>query len=229
MKLFIFLLIGIFAFANTKIAVCANAKAVLEKINQKYHLYANLSIGSSGELMSDILWYPDKYDIFISANKSYIDTLKRYKVCKKSTVLTYGTLILISKNMKINSINDLLKAKRIILANPKNAPFEKEGKQVLIKLHIFNKINKKIIFVENTNEVNKYILKYPNSIGISSNSAMLLNINYYKIPLKYYSPLPQTICLIHKKAQKIYKLLTSQKTKKIFLKYGYINEYKNNK
>ena len=229
MKLLIFFLAAIFSFANTNIAVCANLKNPFKEIKKEYHLKANLFFDSSGELMSDILWYPDKYDIFISANKNFIDTLTQYKVCKKSTILTYATIVLISKNIKIKSINDLLKAKQIILANPNNAPIAKEAKNILIKLHLFYKINKKIVFLDNIDKINKYVLKHPNVIGISSNAAIKLHLNYYKINTKYYTPLPQTICLINKKSENIYNLLISEKVKKIFSKYGYVNEYKNNK
>jgi len=225
MKLLIFFIITIFSFANTKIAVCGNLENVLKKINNKYHLKAQIYTGSSGELASDLLWQPNRYDIFISANKKYIDNLMKYNICKKSKILTYATILLISKKIKLHSLNDLINAKKIVIANPDYAPFGKISKKILIKTNLFNKIKDKLILKNNVAEVNKNILAHPNWIGISSNSAILLKVHYIHILIKYYKPLPQTICLVNKKGEKIYNFLVSPTIKNLLKKYGYIYEY----
>lgn len=249
MKSLLILLLFIFNVdANTiNVAMASNmshiSKELIKIFNKKYpNIKINTIISSSGKLTSQIKSNAP-YDIFICANMRYSKYLYEHNLTiTKPKIYAKGKIsILSSKKQNFEDIKSLLKSnniKKIAIANSKTAPYGQASKEFLTHLGIYKDIKDKFIYGESIGQTLLYTLNGVD-IGFVATSSLYSNslkkykkdINYIDIPIKYYTPINQTIVILknaisNKDAKLFYDFILSNQAKKIFDKYGYITSSK---
>lgn len=246
-RVFVFLILTIYANASIILAAAANTQYAVDKIidifKSKYNINVRKVISSSGKLTSQIT-HGAPYDIFLSANMKYpLFLYKKGFVVNKPKVYAKGVLVIWTlKNFNLKNWEESLKkAKKIALPNPKNAPYGKAAVTVLKKKGIFKDIKEKIVYGESVSQTNQYIVSKIADIGFTAKSVVLSpkmkNLGKYKdIDKNLYNPIAQGVVITkygyknHKdEVLKFYNFLFSKKAKEIFKKYGYVtrNEKQN--
>jgi molybdate transport system substrate-binding protein len=230
MRLIFLALLGISLFADIKIAASANVSYVLDEIVKKFNqnypdIKIQIAIASSGKLAAQIE-NGAKYDIFLSANVEYPKRLfNKGLTYTKPVIYAKGKLVLGSVK-ELRSLEDILKAKKIAIANPKTAPYGIAAVEFLKNRGIYDKIEDRLIFGESVAQTVVYTLK-ASDMGVIAKSALYnkkgFKLNYIDIPKELYKPINQAMVLIKSgdEAMNFFIFLLSKEAVKIFKKYGY--------
>ncbi len=243
-KILLSISLSIFLFgSNINIAVASNVSyainSLIKEFNQTYpNIKVNPTIGSSGKLTLQIK-YGARYDIFISANMLYPNSLyKEHIAITKPIIYAKGSLVLLStKNRDFIDGVDILKSnqiKKIAIANPKTAPYGKATDEVLKNTNLYKQISSKLIYGESISQTLRYTISACD-IGFVAKSLLFSksmrrykkDINYIDIPLNLYTPISQGIVLLKRAksnndAKLFYNFMLSKKAKNILKDFGYI-------
>ena len=228
------------AFAQSlKVAAAANLQAVIKVLGQDFKQKTGIQVepivGSSGNLVEQIK-NGAPYDVFLSADMSFPETLfKDGFSTKKPVVYAQGSLTICS-NQDIGFENwerALLtgRIKKIAVANPAIAPYGKAAEETLKDKGILNDIKSKIVYGESISQINTYITTGVAEVGFTTLALVKDPANktllYWKvIDPKTYSPIEQGMVLLKRadtnpEAEKFYQYILSPAAKAILEKYGY--------
>jgi len=175
-------------------------------------------------------------DIYISANKQWINFLEDNELIIENTVtkIAENKLVVIcpvEKNVKLDfSMQfDIQSAipNNISMGDPKYVPAGKYARQVLDSLNWHNIIRDKIILAKDVTSVLHYVELGECDWGIVYYSEALKSDKVkiaYEIPQELYSPIQFYMALINRtdQSEKIYQYFKSNQAKEIFTKYGFI-------
>jgi molybdate transport system substrate-binding protein len=234
------LLLSTPAFAqNVKVAASANLQSIIKVLGKDFKQKTGITIepivGSSGNLTTQMK-NGAPYDVFLSADMSFPETLyKEGLSTKKPVVYTLGSLIICSnQDIGFENWDRLLmtdRIKKIAVANPAIAPYGKAAEEVLKGKGILNNIKPKIVYGESISQINTYITTGVVDLGFTTQALVKDPANktklYWKeIDSKTYSPIEQGMVLLkravgNKSAEKFYQYVLSPSAKAIFAKYGY--------
>ena len=245
MKIFILLLVTIISlFANTiNIAVAANVSYAIPELKKEFnklypHIKVRETLGSSGKLTAQIV-NGAPYDIFISANMKYPNTLYKQRLAiTEPMIYARGALVFLSrKKLELSKGIELLKdksIKRIAIANPKTAPYGIAAFEVLENANILKDIKSKLIYGESISQTVAYTVK-ATDIGLVAKSSLFSpkmkrfkkDINWVDIDSKLYTPIDQGIVILKKakedkNVKAFYDFILSERAKEILKSYGYI-------
>ncbi len=177
-------------------------------------------------------------DIYISANKQWIDYLVDNKLIIENTVteLARNKLVVICRedsDIKIEftkefDIRSAIKD-NISIGDPKYVPVGKYAKQVLDSLEWFNKIQNKIILAKDVTSVLHYVEMGECDWGIVYYSEAIKSEKIkisYEIPLELYDPIIFYIALINEKPQtnQLYQYYKNKTAIEILNKCGLITK-----
>ena len=244
-SLYFLIYIAAFSFkyslaAELHIGVASNFLMPINAIKQTFESENNIKIflssGSSGSLYSQIM-NGAPLDIFLSANQDFPKKLENTVKGVKGTRFTYATgkLLLFSANKDLFDLtfpNIILseKIKYVGIGNPKYVNYGVAAKEVLKSLKVFNRLEKKIIFSKNVNQV--FLMNYYGNldIGFIAKSDFIIKNKKGKvwdIPQDLYSPINQDAILLKygekKPEAKIFlKFLSSKKVRDKLVGLGYI-------
>lgn len=237
-KLILFLFLTISLLANDiTIAVASNVSYAIKPLIKEFNkIYPNTKVryvlGSSGKLTTQIK-YKAPFDIFLSANMKYPNSLyKNNLAVKKPKVYAQGSLALFSyKNRELKDLNIVNEVNKVAIANPKTAPYGKAAYEALKKEKLFEKNKKKFVYAENISQTLQYTMTAVD-IGFIAKASLYSpkmkrfkeNINYIDVDTNLYSPIKQGIAVLNDKKETIdfYKFLFSKEAKNILNNYGYI-------
>lgn len=241
-KVFLLLLISVnYVFSDINIAVASNVSYTIESLikefNKQYpNIKINITLGSSGSLTAQIKNHAP-YDIFMSANMKYPNALYEEKLAvTKPTIYAKGSLsFLTKKKLDLSKGIDLLKGeniKKIVIANPKTAPYGKASLEAIKKANLYEKIKDKLIYTQNISQTISYILAGAD-IAFVAKSSLYTPIltksknNSFEVDSKLYTPIEQGIVVLSNtrekvEAMKFYNFILGLKAKKIFENYGYL-------
>jgi molybdate transport system substrate-binding protein len=192
-------------------------------------------VGSSGNLTAQMK-NGAPYDVFLSADTSFPETLfKEGFSSKKPVVYALGSLIICSnQDIGFENWDRLLmteRIKKIAVANPSIAPYGKAAEEALKGKGILNDIKPKIVYGESISQINTYITTGVVDLGFTTQALVKDPANktqlYWKvIDPKTYAPIEQGMILLkhaagNKNAEKFYQYILSPSAKAIFAKYGY--------
>ena len=190
-----------------------------EKENPNVLIKAKYS--SSGKLFH-LMKYNAKIDIFLSADTNYANKICLIKKCIKSNIYANGSLMLLyPKSLKIQQdIKKILsKSKKIIIANPKLAPYGKASQEVLENLNIKNKT---IVKASSISKATTFILKSKNTgfiakiIFTSLKEKNMLNDFYnIKVNPKLHSAISKKMVLFNNQSIKFYDFILMQTMRKV--------------
>ena len=225
------LFISTILFADVRVATAGNAAFIVQALSKTFYQKTNIKvipiIGSSGKLAAQIE-HGAPYDIYLSANMIYPEYLfKKELTITKPVVYARGRLVLFSRDDGISSLKDLLKAKKIAIANPKTAPYGMLAVDYLRQHHLYKKIKNKFVYAPNIAAALNYAITDTNYAFIAK--SLLFKFPKYNNPKHYielndfYERTAQGAVLLKdkKEARLFFNFLFSKEAKKIFEKYGY--------
>jgi molybdate transport system substrate-binding protein len=231
--------------AKTKIivAVAANFVLPMNEIKRDFEkedpsVDIEIIPGASGKLAAQIQ-NGAPFEIFASADMDFPLLLKEKGYVEKGpAVYAQGSLVLFSASgIDLRKGLSVLKdgsVKKIVIANPETAPYGKAAVSAMKKCGIYEEVKHKLVTAENINKVMSIVINAADA-GITARSALydpLLkdaykeNVHWILIDQTLYEPLKQGAVLLRRgkinaKADLLYEYLFSEKTKGIYLKYGY--------
>ncbi len=241
----IILLSPIFCFARQKtlhIAVAANFFSCAKEINAIFleehkDVDIKLTTGSSGNLFAQIK-NGAPFDVFLSANMKYPEQLVKDGFAKKENFIEYvtGKLVLWTKKDNLNvreGLNVLKdhKINKIVIANPKLAPYGASSVAAMEKAEIWELLKNKIVLAENVLQALQYIDTKNADIGFVPLSLLKMpqmknKGRYFKIPDDMYPKIIQGAVITsygekNVLAYEYLKFIKSEKAKNILEKSGY--------
>ncbi len=225
------------------IATAANMQFAIQEIitsfTQKTGIPCDVVITSSGKLTAQIQ-EGAPYDIFISADMKYPETLHKNGFTAKSPeIYAYGKLVLWSISDEIQpSIESLTdkQIKHIAMANPKTAPYGEAAIAVLKHAGIYDLVTDKLVYGESISQTNQFIISGAAQVGFTAKSVVLSpqmegKGQWIAIDKNLYTPIAQGAVIIKKDSiseatLKFYKFLFSPKSKEILENFGYLASIK---
>ncbi|WP_336703231.1 molybdate ABC transporter substrate-binding protein [Chryseobacterium indologenes] len=225
------------------VAAAANLRDVLEELKEAYikensGRKVEISFASSGLLVQQIL-NGAPFDLFLSADSSFPEKLKRNnKTFGNSSVYTYGRIALWSSNLDVSEGLKVVlnpKVRKIAIANPKLAPYGKNTVEALKKSGLYTIIEHKIVWAENINQAAQFAASGNADVAFVALSnvmgkEMTGKGKFYELSDNESSPIPQSGIILKEKktteAQLFFDFIRSEKSKRIWKKYGYQSEIK---
>lgn len=222
-----------------RVAVAANAQFVMEKLRTEFQKKTGITIesivSSSGKLTTQIQ-QGAPYDVFLSADMNYPETLFRQNLTQQTPIVyAYGTLVLWTMgNLPLSADLKVLQnpaVRHIAIANPAKAPYGEAAESVLKQAKLLESIRSKIVYGESIAQVNQYILSGSAEVGFTAKSVVLdssLNKrgHWIELPSKSYSPIAQGVVVLKrttegKAAQQFIQFLRSPAARRILQQFGY--------
>ncbi len=246
----ILLILLIFSSCNKKadpnqekllIAVAANVQFAMQEIEKKFEKETGIPvdqvISSSGKLTAQIL-QGAPYDIFVSADVKYPDTLyKNGFATAPPRVYAYGTLVLWTfQGFDLANGLDILKnplVQKIAIANPATAPYGEQTIRLLRHYNLYDQIQPKLVYGESIAQTNQYITSSACELGFTAKSIVLApemqgKGAWVEIDAAAYEPIQQGVIITkfgnteHPEAsQRFFDYLFSEKGRAILEKHGY--------
>ncbi|MBU8893538.1 MAG: molybdate ABC transporter substrate-binding protein [Bacteroidales bacterium] len=175
-------------------------------------------------------------DIYISANKQWIDYLYDNKILVENSIseIAYNKLVVIcpsNKHIKLEFSKEFDFKSTIIdkiaIGDPKYVPVGKYAKQVLDSLEWYNSIQNKIVLAKDVTSVLHFVEMGECDWGIVYYSEAIKSDKIKivcDIPQDLYDPIIFYIALLegNQNAMELYKYFKSHTAKEIFNKYGFI-------
>ena len=239
-----FLYTSLFA-GQINIAVAANVSYAIEELIKEFNntnpnTKVIVTLGSSGKLTAQIK-NGAPYNIFMSANMKFPQALYDENIAiTKPIVYAQGTLAILSaKEIDFKNGIDLIKdekIEKIAIANPKTAPYGAATIEAFENARIYEDIKEKLVYAESISQTVSYTITAAN-IGFIAKSSLYdknmakykENINWISVDSALYSPINQGIVIIsnakdNQEVKAFYDFILSDKSKKIFEKYGYLTK-----
>jgi molybdate transport system substrate-binding protein len=135
------------------------------------------------------------YDVFLSANATYIDELaaSRKVVPDTAVVYAHGRLAALWHDQKPHNINDLLQkwVRFVAIANPKLAPYGLAAQQALEHAGLWSKLHSKIVFGENVRQTLQMFDSGNADVVLTAYSLMVKRPGAQAIPEEWHEPILQ--------------------------------------
>ncbi|PAF51730.1 molybdate ABC transporter substrate-binding protein [Helicobacter sp. 13S00401-1] len=219
--------------AHLEVLAAANLRYVLQDVKSAFlkdhpNDSMDITLDASGRLYAKVT-QGLKADLFISADESFPEKLYKANLATKPVVYTQGILVLWSDgDMKVTSLEDMLKAKNIALPNPQTAPYGRAALEALQNSGLYNEVKSKIATALSISQANQFVISRNAQIGFNALSMVRSqkNASILVVDSKLYSPIKQAMSILnsseHKTlAKEFYDFILSPKGQKIFSEYGY--------
>ena len=206
---------------------------IVDEFKKEHQVEVDIIVSSSGKLTSQIE-QGAPFDIFVSANMKYpLHLYEQNLTTKEPVIYAYGQLVLWTLNEVKPSMESLTNKniEKIVIANPKTAPYGQASVEVLKKHNVFTAIEKKLIYGESVSQCNQFITTKSADIGFTSLSTVLApNMkktgHWIKIDDIDYPPIAQGVVILkkskkQKEAQLFYNFLMSETAQNILSEHGY--------
>jgi molybdate transport system substrate-binding protein len=184
------------------------------------------TLASSGVLAQQIA-NAAPFDVFLSANESYVTEAakKGYVDSATVTVYAYGRIGLWSKSGAVRSLDDLRKPEvlHISIPNPEHAPYGVAARQALESRKLWSAVESKIVYGENVRQALQFA-ESGNADAVLT-SWTLLQGRGILLPEAWHAPIKQTGGVLKSSSQpevarKFLKFLTSPECRKILTEDG---------
>jgi molybdate transport system substrate-binding protein len=225
--------------AEVHVATASNFTIPLQKIAAAFTEESGhkliISSGSTGNLYAQIT-NGAAYEVFLSADEEHPKKLAEDKQGQQENIFTYATgkLVLWSPKSDVvdekGNILDKMTFQSLSIANPKLAPYGKAAEEVLKKMGLWEKVQKKLVIGENINQAHQFVASGNAEMGFVAYS-QILNDNkprgsYWMPPQDFYKPLHQNVILLEKgknsdAAKSFLTFLKNKKARDIIKSYGY--------
>ena len=220
------------AVANS---TCNTIKKVSEIYTKKYGHTLSFICKSSGRLAKGLKGKAISADIYLSANRSWMDYMMQHDLVLEQDIISpWGNKLVVAVNklseLDINDLSELAtdKVKTILIGDPGTAPFGRYAKETLKKIKLWGKIKHKIVTKKHitllaealaiADSTTIGILYFSNTtkqhrVSYSINKSWHSEIKYYLAPLKSTSNIKLVTDYIN--------FLQSQVSQEIFSNAGF--------
>ena len=193
-----------------------------------------MTVSSSGKLTAQII-AGAPYDVFVSADMKYVDTLHRLGLAESPKVYAYGRLVLWSASdgraATLDALSDVI-YRHIAVANPHNAPYGRAAVSALRQAGIYGEVEDRLVFGESISQVNQFIKSGSVDAGFTSLSTSrseraTQHGHWAVVPAHYYEPIAQGIAVLLRdstrteRARSFRDFLVSPEATTILDKFGY--------
>jgi molybdate transport system substrate-binding protein len=224
------------------VAVAANVSYAIEDLKRAFikthpEIKVQVILGSSGKLTAQIK-HGAPYQLFMSANMIYPETLYRKKVAiTKPVVYAEGTLAYLTvKSYDLSQGIDIVKdpkIKRIAVANPKTAPYGIATREALKNAGVYETIKSKFVFGESISQTVSYTVTAADFGFIAKSSLYSKQMQKYKegknwkeVDPQLYTPIAQGIVILKRgeantEVKAFYDFILSDEAEEILKKFGY--------
>jgi len=241
---FLFVAIGVRAFAaeQVSVAAAANLVFVLEPLNAEFgKIHPDLAVtcetGASGSLVSQIN-NGAPYDVFLSADLDYPRMLVKAGGAEASSLVVFavGKLVLwtVKPGIDRSSIESIVRSPsvaRLAIANPRTAPYGRAAAETLARLGLTAVAEPKLVTGENITQAAQYVSSGNADAGFVALSLVLSpkledKGAWIEVPAALYSPIEQGGVLTTRGAAnagaRLYlDFLASPEARRVFARFGY--------
>ena len=232
---FLALFIGLFS-EELKIVAASNLKQVLEEVKSSFlmdypQVKISISYTASGKAYNQIK-NGLEVDIFFSADE--LKPLRLYEEgfgLNQPKIYALGKLALITAgnfNISTDSILTSSKVKHIAIANPKLAPYGEAGVAYLKNIHLFDKVQNKLVQGDSISQALSFVKTQGAEVGINALSLVIFDktLSYRILDPLMYPPIKQAVIILKstkapKLSEAFVRFVVSNDGQKIFEKYGY--------
>jgi molybdate transport system substrate-binding protein len=222
------------------ISAAASLKDAMEVIQHSYQekhpeVELTFNFGGSGSLQQQIS-NGAPVDLFLSADKEKFTRLVEEGIIAKTegTDLLGNKLVLIvskEKQSSLSSFQDLTKEEidTISLGTPETVPAGKYAKELLEQIHIWKKINSKVVFAKDVRQVLSYVETGNIDAGIVYKTDAMISDKVKIVATadpSTHTPIIYPIGIIkgtkhYEDAKRFYNYLQSKESMRVFKDYGF--------
>jgi len=225
------------------IAAASNIKFALQDIAQSFQKDTGkslrISYSSSGNLTRQIQ-QGGPFELFLSANKQYVEQLyQQKKTVDQGVVFALGRLALLASRHSNLVLDEQLtglkkslqdnQLQRIAIANPEHAPFGFAAREVLQQHGLWQSLQGHLVLGENAAQATQFASSGAAQAGLVSYSLALApslknHVRYVALPSTLHSPLQQTAVLLSNAgvtAKLFYQYLQQEKAQSILSRHGF--------
>lgn len=197
---------------------------------------AEITYAASGTLFAQIQ-NGAPFDVFMSANLQYPRELIAggYAESELLAVFALGKLVLwVPRDSKLDlerGLDALIKAGRVVIANPQHAPYGAAAAEALRRARLYDQLRPRLIVAENVAQAAQFVHSGNADAGLISLSSALSPAmrdagRYWILPSGSYAPLTQAAVLIKGRrrnvaATKFLLFLHSEQAAKHLRQYGF--------
>ncbi|GAE92288.1 molybdenum ABC transporter [Gracilibacillus boraciitolerans JCM 21714] len=211
-------------------------KEVGELFEQETGANVTFSFGSTGQL-ADQIENGAPFDVFASANVTFVDQLREKNLIIPETQTTYAfgrigiSTLSDSPPLSIETLEDLLKpeVKKVAIANPDHAPpYGLVAKQTLENAGLWDQLQSKLVYGRNISDTLVFIETGNAEAGIIALSLYQEDeVNFHIIDDEMHAPLEQSIAVINRTneeelAKEFISFIKGPTGKPIMESYGFI-------
>ncbi len=151
-------------------------------------------LGSSGILARQIE-QGAPYDVYLSANESYVEGLVTAGKLARDSVRVYalGRLGIWSRDGRFRDLDDLTSERvlHIALANPAHAPYGVAAREALRKLNLWPELEPKVVYGENVRQALQYA-ESGNADAAVTAWSLVFNRGGVLVPAELHAPIRQS-------------------------------------
>lgn len=226
---------------SISIACAANMLFAMDSIavlfEAEYGVNCNITSGSSGVLTAQIE-NGAPYDVFISANMSYPETIHKNGNGNEPVIYAEGRLLLVVNNQSnyvtIDAVLDDSEIGRIGIADDRTAPYGMAASQYLSKIGKKEGLKDRLVKGESIGQINQYLIAGAVDAAFTSYSFKVKNgsmFKYFEVDPAYFKPINQGAMILNHgnshnsdAANKLLQFLSSEKCKDVLNYFGYLTE-----
>lgn len=238
LKVFVFIFVAqtVYATENFTIAVASNFLLPLNVLKQEFEAENNVSIkvvsASTSKLYAQIK-HGAPFDIFLSADHETVNLLVKEGLVISSNVFIYtrGQLAFWKPNSKDAKYEfEHEAATKLVIANPKLAPYGMAAWEVLNKTGELSQYKDKLVYAENISQAFQYVYHRNVEAGFVAFSQLKtqqIDSGFWLVPDDLYQPIDQYGTLLNRSVNRdmpvmFIKFLTNEKTqKRLVSEFGY--------
>tara|TARA_B110000046_G_scaffold185814_1_gene229526 strand:- start:595 stop:1344 length:750 start_codon:yes stop_codon:yes gene_type:complete len=226
---------------SIKVACAANMLFAMDSIavlfEAEHGIKCEITAGSSGVLSAQIE-NGAPYDVFVSANMNYPESIFQNGNGSEPVIYAEGRLLLVvnkeSKHYTIDAVLNDPEVKRIGIADDRTAPYGMAASQYLTEKGKKEGLKDRLVQGESIGQINQYILTGAVDAAFTSYSFKVKNesnYKYFEVDRTYFDPINQgAMILDHGKdhnieaANKLLDFFSSKKCKDVLNYFGYLTE-----
>ncbi len=219
------------------VSAASDLEYAFEEIGRSFEQESGIrplfNFGSSGQLARQIE-SGAPVDVFVSANREYVDDLDGKGLIEPGSNTTYarGRITIWTRSdspLQPTELADLAAAeiKRIAIANPLHAPYGVAAREALKSAGVWEQVEERLLLASNIREASRHA-----EIGSVDAAIVALSLSirgdgrYVTIPETMHSPIDQALGVIKASAHKdearaFASYVTSEKSKPVLIKYGF--------
>jgi molybdate transport system substrate-binding protein len=225
------------AVVALKVAAASDLQTALpllaERIRQAHGMEIVPVFGSSGQLAQQIE-QGAPYDVFLSANKAFVEKLSAKGDVKADSVTPYaqGLLVLVvnrRSGVAVSGLLDLTKpeVKHVAIANPDLAPYGLAAKQALERSGLAA-VTPKLVQAESIRQALRFVQTGNAEVGLVAHSvADVPEVRLIDLDRTLYDPVVQYLGIVSRTenssaAKKFADFLLSDEGQKLFVSFGFV-------